>query len=74
MLSRDEVAAKVLDSAADGRAERSLPRLSAFLATVGYLLPVVRRWLTVLMPRRRGARAKARYLKAIERPGEQGQS
>ena len=61
MRSSEQIAALVLDCAADGRRERATPRLSALLATVGYVVPAARRGLTLLM-RARGARAKVRYL------------
>lgn len=60
LATADEVAALVVDSAADGRAERVANRVSGYLATVGYLFPSLRRALTPVM-RRRGRRAKERY-------------
>jgi short-subunit dehydrogenase len=59
LVSADAVAALVLASARDGRAERSTPRLSGALATLGYVAPSVRRLLRPLLERR-GRRNKAR--------------
>jgi hypothetical protein len=69
MLTPEDVAAMVLDSARDGRVERAAPRSSATLATVAYLFPRVRRALTALM-RPRGARAKRTYQARLERVDE----
>ena len=59
MSRAEDVAAMILDSASDGKAERIRPRLSGHLATLGYLLPGVRRALTPIWERR-GRRAKER--------------
>jgi short-subunit dehydrogenase len=66
MLSVERVAAMVIDCAWDGRAERAAPRTSAFLATVGYLFPRLRRGLSGLMSAR-GARAKRAYAARLAR-------
>lgn len=60
MSTAAEIAALVLDCAADGRVERTAPRVSGYLATLGYLMPAVRR---VLMPvmERRGRQVRERY-------------
>jgi short-subunit dehydrogenase len=60
MSSADEIAALVLDSAADGRLERMQPRVGAYLATAGYLLPQLARAMRPLLEAR-GRRAKERY-------------
>jgi NADP-dependent 3-hydroxy acid dehydrogenase YdfG len=61
MSTADEIADLVLASAADGARERTKPALSGKLATLGYLIPAMRR---VLLPvfERKGARAKQKYL------------
>ncbi len=61
MSTADEVAALILDCAADGRAERVAPRVSGYLTTIGYLFPALRRALLPLM-KRQGRRAKKRYM------------
>ena len=60
MSSAAEIAALVLDCAADGRAERMTPRFGGYLATAGYLLPQLRRVLLPVMERR-GRRNKETY-------------
>jgi len=60
MSTAEEVAALVLDCAADGRAERVLPRASGALCTLGYLSPWLTRKLRPLM-NRKGARAKEKH-------------
>jgi hypothetical protein len=54
------VARAVLECAADGRLERTIPRLSGVLATAGYLVPELPRLLRPLLERQ-GRRAKERY-------------
>ena len=60
MSTADEIADLVLASAVDGRRERVKPAISARLATLGYLLPNMRR---VLKPRleAKGRREKKKY-------------
>jgi NADP-dependent 3-hydroxy acid dehydrogenase YdfG len=60
MSTPAEIAALIVACAADGAIERTAPRLSGYLATLGYLFPAVRR---VLMPvmERRGRQNKERY-------------
>jgi hypothetical protein len=60
LATADQVAASVLDSAADGRRERLTHRMSGVLTTAAYLFPSLQRALTPLMERR-GRRAKERY-------------
>jgi short-subunit dehydrogenase len=60
MSSPEQVAAAVLDCAADGRVERSLPRVSGWLATAGYLFPALPRAVRPLLEAQ-GRRAKARH-------------
>lgn len=60
MSSAGEVAQAVLDCAADGRRERTLPRLSGLMATVGYLVPEMPRMIQPLLERR-GREQKERY-------------
>jgi short-subunit dehydrogenase len=60
LSTADEIAALVLDCAADGRPERMAPRLGGHLATLGYLAPPLRRLLRPVMEWR-GRRNKAKY-------------
>lgn len=60
MSTAGEVAAAVLDCAADGELERAIPRLSGVLATAGYLVPELPRLLRPLLERR-GREAKKAY-------------
>jgi short-subunit dehydrogenase len=60
MATPDQVAALVVDCAADGRPERLASRMSGYLTTLGYLFPNLRRAVQPLMERR-GRRAKRRY-------------
>ncbi|MCB9563418.1 MAG: SDR family oxidoreductase [Kofleriaceae bacterium] len=60
MSTADEVAAEVVACAADGAPERALPRVSAALTTLGYVLPPLRRALRPLLERQ-GRRNKRRY-------------
>jgi short-subunit dehydrogenase len=66
MSSADEIADLVLDSAADGARERTKPALSGKLATLGYLIPSVRRVLMPVMARK-GAREKKKYIERHRR-------
>lgn len=66
MSSAEEVAALVLDSAADGVLERTCPQLSGYLATIGYLVPQVPRLLRPLL-QYQGRAAKERYLEEQRR-------
>jgi short-subunit dehydrogenase len=61
MSSADEIAALILDSAADGTLERAHPTSSAYLATLGYLLPQIPRLLRPLLERQ-GRAAKESYI------------
>lgn len=67
LCTAEHVAGMVLDCAADGRRERQFPETGGRLATLGYLVPGIRRVLKPALERK-GARVKAR-LKA-----ERGQS
>jgi short-subunit dehydrogenase len=60
MSTAAEIADLILACAADGKVERVAPRVSGYLATLGYLFPIMRR---VLMPvmERRGRQVKERY-------------
>ena len=60
LATADQVAALVVDSAADGRRERVVNRVSGYLTTMGYLFPALKRRLEPMMERR-GRRAKERY-------------
>ena len=60
MSTADEVAALVLDSAADGAAERTIPVLTGYMARVGSALPIVKRALTPILEGR-GRVVKEQY-------------
>jgi short-subunit dehydrogenase len=60
MSTADEIAALILDCAADGRRERMRPRFGGHLATLGYLFPQLRRLLEPMLERR-GKRAKEKF-------------
>lgn len=60
MSTADEVAALVLDSAADRRRERTIPVQTGMLARFGAAFPVVRRIVKPAMERK-GRAAKARF-------------
>ena len=55
-----QIAALILDSAADGRRERTPPRGSSLVTTFGYLFPALRSRLTPLLERR-GRAAKETF-------------
>ena len=61
MSTADEIADLVLDSAVDGARERTKPAFSAKLATLGYLLPAMRRVIAPAMERK-GVREKKKYM------------
>lgn len=52
MCTADDVARMILDCAEDGRAERQFPEAGGRLATLGYLLPGLRRWLKPMLSAR----------------------
>jgi short-subunit dehydrogenase len=60
MSTADQIAALIVESAADGKVERTAPRVSGYLATLGYLVPGLRRVLLPVMERR-GRQVKERY-------------
>lgn len=60
MSTAEQVAALILDCAADGRTERSIPTSSHVFATLGYLWPGMSRLIRPLMERK-GRREKAKY-------------
>jgi len=66
MSTAEEIADLVLASAADGARERTKPAFSGKLATLGYLMPAMRR---VLMPamERKGVREKKKYIERHRR-------
>jgi short-subunit dehydrogenase len=65
MSTAAEIAELILASAADGKVERTAPALSGYLATLGYLFPVVRRLLMPVMERR-GRQVKERYRQRLD--------
>jgi len=69
MSSAEDVARAVLDCAADGRLERTLPRASGLLATAGYLVPELPRLLRPLLESQ-GRRAKDAYREKLRRAHE----
>lgn len=64
MSTAEEVAALVLDCAADGTLERTCPQLTGYLATAGYLLPQLPRLLRPIL-QYQGRVAKGRYLEKL---------
>jgi hypothetical protein len=60
MSTAEEIAALILDSAADGRRERTPSRGSSLVTTLGYLFPAIRSRLTPLLERR-GRAAKEMF-------------
>ena len=66
MSTAEEIAALVLDCAHDGVIERTRPRLGAKLATLGYLLPPLRRAMQPLLEAR-GLAAKKKYRRDAKR-------
>lgn len=60
MSTADQVAALIVQCAADGKRERVIPWHSRYLTTFGYLFPRVARWLRPWMIRQ-GRKGKARY-------------
>jgi len=60
MSTADQIAALVLDCAADGKPERARPALGGALATLGYVAPSLRRVLRPLLELQ-GRRNKRRY-------------
>jgi short-subunit dehydrogenase len=61
MSTAGEIADLIVKCAADGALERAYPASTAYLATVGYLIPQIPRLLRPLLERR-GREAKARYM------------
>jgi short-subunit dehydrogenase len=61
MSTADEIADLILESAADGARERVKPALSGKLATLGYLVPSLRRFLVPAFERK-GEREKRKYI------------
>ncbi len=59
MSTAAEIAAQILDSAADGRRERTPSRGSSVMTTFGYLFPALRSRLTPLLERRGRAAKEA---------------
>ncbi len=68
MSTSDEVAALVLDCAADGDAERTIPALTGYMARVGSALPIVKRALAPILEER-GRVVKEQY-RARQRSNE----
>jgi hypothetical protein len=66
MSTAEEVAALVLDCAADGAAERTIPVLTGYMARVGSALPIVKRALVPILEER-GRAVKEQY-RARQRP------
>jgi len=64
MSTAAEVAALVLDCAADGTLERTCPQLSGYLATAGYLLPQLPRLLRPIL-QYQGRAAKQAYIEKL---------
>ena len=62
MSTADDIARGILDCAADGAVERTIPQLSGYLASAGYMLPALRKMLFPILERR-GKEAKEAYRK-----------
>jgi short-subunit dehydrogenase len=68
----EQIAALVLDSAADGRRERTASRRSSLETTLGYLFPALRSRLTPLLERRGRAAKETFRERANALPAEAG--
>ena len=68
MSTADEIARLVLDCAADGRPERTKPVFSGYLATLGYLVPAIKRVISPMLEKK-GARVKAQYRQKMKAGG-----
>ena len=71
MSTAGEIAQLVVDCAADGRVERTRPVMSGYLATLGYLLPPIKRLISPALERK-GAKVKERYRRELadtQKPG-----
>jgi short-subunit dehydrogenase len=62
MSTAEDIARGILDCAADGTLERTIPQLTGYLATAGYMLPALRKLIFPIMERR-GKAAKEAYRK-----------
>jgi len=62
MSTAEDIARAILDCAADGVVERTIPQITGYLATAGYLLPALRKLMFPMMEKR-GAQAKEEYRK-----------
>lgn len=60
MSTPEQIADLIMRCIADGKVERSRPRMSGLMATAGYLIPALPRALRPLLAAK-GRRAKARY-------------
>lgn len=60
MSTADDIARLILDCAADGAAERVMPKITGVLATAGYLFPALSRLMLPIMDRR-GRKVKERF-------------
>jgi short-subunit dehydrogenase len=60
MSTAEDIARAILDCAADGALERTIPQMTGYLATAGYLFPAMRKLLFPFMERR-GRQAKETY-------------
>jgi short-subunit dehydrogenase len=67
MSSADDIAKLILECAADGSIERAHPASSAYLATLGYLVPQLPRLLRPLLERQ-GRAAKQAYIAKRKQP------
>jgi short-subunit dehydrogenase len=62
MSAPEDIARAILDCAADGVLERTIPLMTGYLATAGYLFPAMRKLVFPIMERR-GREAKESYRK-----------
>ena len=60
MSTAEDIAGAILDCAADGTLERTMPQITGYLATSGYLLPALRKVMLPMMEKR-GKQVKESY-------------
>jgi len=60
MSTAEDIAKAILDCAADGTLERTVPQITGYLATAGYLVPALRKIMLPMMEKR-GKQVKETY-------------
>ncbi len=71
MSTAEDIARAILDCAADGAPERTIPQVTGYLATAGYLFPAVRKLIYPFMERR-GKQVKETYRQRQQCAGDGG--